>query len=202
MKIIAIAAQKGGVGKTTLTAALAVEASAKYNVAVMDADPQGSLSRWWNLRKAATPHFISCGLHEMQRQFNGLERGGMDFVFIDTPPASSALVAQVMQIADLIIVPTLPTQDDLDSIAPTLAMIRQDQRHIIVLNSVDNRTMLSRQARSALTDLSNYAPTYISNAQIHPQARSEGKTAQELNAESKAACEITALWKYASEQLK
>ncbi|HSF29839.1 MAG TPA: ParA family protein [Candidatus Tectomicrobia bacterium] len=57
MRILAIASQKGGAGKTTLAAHLAVEAerSGAGPVAVVDTDPQGSLAAWWNTRDARLP---------------------------------------------------------------------------------------------------------------------------------------------------
>ena len=51
-KIIAFANQKGGSGKTTLSANLAVLwANSKYKVAVVDADAQNSLTYWLEARK-------------------------------------------------------------------------------------------------------------------------------------------------------
>lgn len=194
MKIIAIAAQKGGVGKTTLTRALSVEASKTARVAVIDTDPQGSLSRWFNERKAETPHFLACDIAHLRKQLNAVGYG-LDYVFIDTPPTSSAIVASVIRCADLVIVPTLPTQDDLDSIAPTLAMIPQSTPHMIVLNRCDMRNTLAKQARSALAQVSSAAKPYLSMAEAHPQSLSDGRAAQELNPNSKAACEVAALWK-------
>jgi cellulose biosynthesis protein BcsQ len=54
MRILTIASQKGGAGKTTLTAHVAVEAerAGAGPVAVVDTDPQGSLAAWWNTRQA------------------------------------------------------------------------------------------------------------------------------------------------------
>lgn len=194
MKIIAIAAQKGGVGKTTITRVLSVEASKTKRVAVIDTDPQGSFSRWFNARKAETPHFLSCDIAHLRKQLNAVSHG-LDYIFIDTPPTHCEIVAAAIQHADLVIVPTLPTQDDLDSIAPTLAMIRQDQKHLIVLNRCDMRNVLAKQARSALAEVSTAAKPYLSMAEAHPQSLSDGRAAQELNQNGKAACEIAALWK-------
>ena len=61
MRILTIASQKGGAGKTTLAAHLAVEAehTGAGPVAVVDTDPQGSLAAWWNSREAPTPLFAS-----------------------------------------------------------------------------------------------------------------------------------------------
>jgi cellulose biosynthesis protein BcsQ len=61
---------KGGGGKTTLAAHLAVEA-VKHKiglVAIIDTDPQASLAGWWNLREAETPAFVQTTLKDLPTQ--------------------------------------------------------------------------------------------------------------------------------------
>ena len=54
MRTIALLTQKGGTGKTTLAASLAVAAAiAGERVIALDLDPQGSLTRWGERRAAA-----------------------------------------------------------------------------------------------------------------------------------------------------
>lgn len=71
MKTILFAASKGGVGKTTLCAVLSAYAGAntKKNVAMIDLDPQGGLTSWWNSRTADYPHLIETTLQAWQRPF-------------------------------------------------------------------------------------------------------------------------------------
>ena len=63
MYTVVAASQKGGSGKTTLSGHLAVEADRAGigPVALIDTDPQGSLSHWWNARAATSPHFVKVG---------------------------------------------------------------------------------------------------------------------------------------------
>ena len=66
MHILVLASQKGGTGKTTLSGHLAVEAqnAGAGPVALIDMDPQGSLSRWWNARAVPEPLFVKVGRFE------------------------------------------------------------------------------------------------------------------------------------------
>src|SRR3569623_879979 len=59
MRVLAMASQKGGSGKTTLSGHLAVQAqlAGAGPVVLIDIDPQGSLSDWWNARHDEYPAF-------------------------------------------------------------------------------------------------------------------------------------------------
>ena len=59
MRVLAMASQKGGSGKTTLSGHLAVQAQRAGcgPVVLIDIDPQGSLSDWWNERETELPAF-------------------------------------------------------------------------------------------------------------------------------------------------
>jgi chromosome partitioning protein len=91
MRILTIASQKGGAGKTTLTAHVAVEAerAGAGPVAVVDTDPQGSLAAWWNTRQADTPRFAAVDMSQLEAQLTGLDEQGMQLVVIDTPRVSA-----------------------------------------------------------------------------------------------------------------
>ena len=67
LRILAVASLKGGVGKTTLTAHLAVQAerTGAGPVALIDTNHQGSLSAWWNSRESPTPSFASVEISEL-----------------------------------------------------------------------------------------------------------------------------------------
>jgi cellulose biosynthesis protein BcsQ len=81
MRILTIASQKGGAGKTTLAAHLAVEAerTGAGRVAVVDTDPQGSLAAWWNTREAPTPLFTSVEIARLPDHLRTLARRQASF---------------------------------------------------------------------------------------------------------------------------
>ncbi len=94
MKVLALTSQKGGSGKTTLAGHLAVaaEMSGAGPVAVIDTDPQGSLTDWWNERQASTPSFLSASITTLSHDLERAHDLGFQLVVIDTPPAISASI--------------------------------------------------------------------------------------------------------------
>jgi len=125
MQIIAVASQKGGSGKTTLAGHLAVAAdrAGVGPVALVDTDRQGSLSEWWNARKAETPLFArtsTAGLAADVERMRGL---GIKFLFVDTPPAIEATIVEVIRQADLVIVPARPSPHDLRAAGATVEIV-------------------------------------------------------------------------------
>ena len=97
MHVVVVANQKGGVGKTTLSGHLAVEADRTRSgtVVLIDTDPQGSLSQWWHERKAETPHLAQIEPGKLKAQLAILEESGIDIAIVDTPPAVTATNRQV-----------------------------------------------------------------------------------------------------------
>jgi chromosome partitioning protein len=106
---------KGGCGKTTLCAHLAVEAEKQGGgpVAVIDTDPQASLARWWNARAAETPSFVQTTLPQLSQQLTALEQARCALVLIDTPGADVSHTRSVIRESDLVLVPSRPSPLDL-----------------------------------------------------------------------------------------
>jgi chromosome partitioning protein len=112
MHVIALISQKGGVGKSSLAGHLAVEAERQSDgpVALIDTDPQGSLSSWWNVRQAETPLFVRGDLTRLKTQLEQLAGQGVKLVVIDTPPAITDSIKAVAAVSDLVIIPTRPAR--------------------------------------------------------------------------------------------
>jgi chromosome partitioning protein len=203
MIVYAIAAQKGGTGKTTQVTHLAVEAAKTLRVGLMDMDGQGSLSRWWNRRQAATPLFFNAALPTLRQSIEGIRQSKeIDALFIDTPPAISETMRQVIALADFVIIPTLASQDDLEAIVPTLQMCNQlNKPHLIVLNQADRR-IITRESKAAIEQMGQAAKVSLSRLNSYAASRTDGRTAPELQPNSTAAREVAALWQavYAASQ--
>lgn len=159
-KIILITHQKGGVGKSTLTFNLAQNFSNNSKVAVLDFDLQGSLSQ---LKEIVTGFDIIPFVEEI----NSISNLKYDFIFIDTPPYLSNHLSKLIQIADLILVPTKAGILDILAIKSTLKLIEHEYKSkstLIVFNMIKPNTTLTQDILISLKEYNiPIAKTYISD---------------------------------------
>ena len=170
MIVIAMAARKGGVGKSLLTASLSVlfdrflraqwreqqlvgappgdeapipEEPEPAQVAVADFDPQGSLTAWHNRRvRMKGPVLIQATPASLSRDLAKLRRGGFKVVVIDTPPGHSDITGHAMAAASMVVIPAKPGQHDLDATLATVAMARAiGARFVVAPNDATYRTV-------------------------------------------------------------
>ena len=110
-KVITIAQQKGGTGKTTLAVNLAL-AFIKYHnlkVAIIDTDPQGSLGKWYIIRSERNISnnnltFKTASLWGAQYESKILKQDH-DIIIIDTPPKIESDARPSIEAADLVLIP-------------------------------------------------------------------------------------------------
>ena len=204
MQTIVLASRKGGAGKTTLCRHLAVEAQRRGcgPIALIDTDPQGGLAGWWNRRQADDPIFIPSSLTDLERTIQTLADGGIRLVFVDTPPAVDTVIKQVIGIADLVIVPSRPSPDDLDAIGATIDLVEAaEKRMVFVINGATKRARLTGQAAVALSQHGTVAPSTIHHSVAFPSSAISGQTVTELDKDGPPALEIIALWDYIEQRL-
>jgi len=155
MDILTIASQKGGAGKTTLSAHLAVEAERQGQgpVAVVDTDPQGSLADWWNQRQAETPLFAAVEVSRLAAHMAELRAQQVNLVVIDTPPALLPVIKAAIQVADLVLIPARPSPHDLRAVGIVVEMAEQLSKPLcFVVNGATPRTTIALQAVQARRD--------------------------------------------------
>ena len=201
-RIIAVASQKGGGGKTTLAAAIGVCAAARgFRVILLDLDPQQSLSDWWNDREGDAPDLITAEPEEITA--GQLRRLSADLVIIDTPPAhdSEARVVAALSAADLAMIPVRPSRLDLKAVARTagLAKAAGVPARYVISQAVARSSLVSQ----AVTVLSKHGPIagIVHGRALYASAMTDGRTAQEIEPRGKAALEIIALWENIAEAL-
>ena len=107
MRVLALASQKGGSGKTTLSGHLAVQAqrAGAGPVVLIDIDPQASLADWWNEREDEFPAFAQTTVARLTADLAALRSQGFRLAVIDTPPAITMAIQSVIQVAELIVIP-------------------------------------------------------------------------------------------------
>jgi chromosome partitioning protein len=204
MRVIVVASQKGGSGKTTLAGHLAVQAerSGAGPVAIIDTDPQASLSEWWNVRKAETPLFARTSVAKLIYDLHRLGDEGASLVIIDTPPAITVAIRDVMVYADLVVVPTRPSPHDLRAVSATLDLVDAAKKPMVfVVNGATPRARITGEAAIALSQHGTVAPVTVHQRTVFASSMIDGRTVMELDAKSTAAQEIEQLWTYVQSRL-
>lgn len=199
MQVLAIASRKGGSGKTTLTGHLAVEAERQGigPVAIMDIDPQGSLADWWNERAATTPSFVNTTLDTLEHDIQELREAGIRFLIIDTPPAITRAIRDVIRVADMVLIPTRPSPHDLRAVAATVTMVEESGKPLVfVLNAATPRARITNEAIVALSQHGPLAPSIVHQRVDFASSMIDGRTVMEVSNTSLAISEIECLWKY------
>jgi chromosome partitioning protein len=205
MKVIAVASQKGGTGKTTLCGHLAVQAErmGAGPVALIDTDPQGSLSDWWNARGAESPAFVQTTLATLTRDLEMLREAGVALVFIDTPPAMTFAIVEVVANADLVLIPVRPSPHDLAAAGATVDVVEKLGKPLVfVVNGASPRARITSEAAIALSQHGTVATGFIHHRTDFASSMIDGRTVMELPRSPRSNAEITALWQYVAKRLQ
>jgi chromosome partitioning protein len=197
VKTIVLASQKGGAGKTTLAAHLAVAAERAGDgpCVMIDTDPQGSLAAWWNSREQETPLFASSTIKDLPERLEMLDKGGCSYVFIDTPPAITESIRAVVALADLVLIPTRPSPHDLRAVGHTVELVTGEQcPFAFVVTQAKPNTRLTIQAVTSLSEHGVVAPSIIHDRVDYAASMIDGRTVLEISGQSRSAEETTTLW--------
>ncbi len=198
MFTVVVASQKGGSGETTLARNLAVAAGA--DAALIDTDPQGSLTDWWNRRQAEAPALARLD-GDMAASLAALAEGGVKLALVDTPPSAHAWMADLLRLADLVLIPVRPSPDDLAAVEATLDLVEAAGRPFaFVVSQAKPGTILAREAVPALAQHGRVAPVIVHDRVEFPTAAIEGRGVTER--ESPGAEEMRQLPHYVMTQLR
>lgn len=199
MRVVVLASQKGGSGKTTLAGHLAVQAelSGAGPVALIDTDPQGSLAKWWNARAAETPAFVGASFENLHHDLEALRQQGFKLVFIDTPPAVTKAIAHVVSYADLVVLPTRPSPHDLRAVGATVEIAdAHNKAMVFVINAATARAKITSEAAVALSQHGTVAPVMLNHRVDFAASMTDGRTVMEYGANGASAKEVRELWDY------
>lgn len=198
-RIVTVAQQKGGAGKTTLAAHLAVAwAKQGHKVGIVDIDPQASLTKWFAERarvKDAVAIELRCvGGWRVQGEVEKLSKL-VDIVVVDSPPHAETESKIAVRSADLVLVPAQPSPMDLWATKVTLDLAKAEKRPaLVILNRMPARGKLADQMRSRYAELGTpVADTVLGSRVAFASSMLEGKGISEQGGAGAAGQEMTAL---------
>lgn len=196
--IITLAQRKGGAGKTTLAAHLAAGwAAAGRRVAVLDVDPQRSLSQWVEIRRRAHADgdigftAIAVSGWKLGLELDRLRRDH-DVILIDSPPHAEMDSRAAIRAADLVVIPVQPSPMDLWATQATLEIARaENRRALLVLNRVAPRARLTQEIAASLGrgDI-RLAATTLGNRTAYAASLAAGEGIEEYEPSGAAAGEM------------
>lgn len=201
MKILTIANRKGGAGKSTCAAHLAIEAKNQgLETILIDMDPQKTLEGWWDNRVADDISLLDVSSTELAEKLPILETKGFDLCIIDTPGDASENAISGISVADLVLIPSKPTAPDLSAIGRTINIVEKyKKKFVFVITQSLSNSKSSLQASSALSGFGAVAPSTISNRVSYQRAMGQGASAGEVD--KLAQEEISDVWNFVSGRL-
>ncbi len=200
MYIIAVVAEKGGTGKTTIALDLAVTATQKgHKVAVLDVDPQATASKWTDRRTEDTPWVVPTHAVRIAAAIEQAKGQGVNFIVIDTPPHSSTEAAEAARRADMVVSPVeahVFGLETMDKLADLLKIAGNPPAFVVVNKAPTQGTEGASAVEYIKQQGFTVAPVILHLRAAHRHASNVGKVAAEFEVDSKAAQESLQLYAY------
>lgn len=205
MKIVAMAARKGGCGKSTITTHLAVAAVQDgKRVAIVDLDPQATVAEWADERGEDPPDVVSSQPARLPKIIEAM-RGNYDLVLIDTPPTTGEADRVAIEIADLVLVPTRIQTSDIAAVLRSIDKASSQRKPTWVIfndEAPSRRKSVAEETRAVLAQRGiEVAPQVIHSRIIYGESQDAARTALEVEPSSTAANEMRALYGWLTQQL-
>jgi len=205
-RIITIAQQKGGSGKTTIVAHLAVSFAYKNKkVAIIDIDPQQTITMWYNIRSGNTGQALNnltCVSSPGWRLSNEIAKlkSSYDIIIIDSPPHIETEAKTAIRESDLVLIPMQASPADLWASKATIAMAEKEQKNIaIICNRMNANAKLTKEI---LKQVPYLLKSTLGNRIAFAACLLEGKTVTETEASGIAAKEVNDLVMELSKKIK
>jgi chromosome partitioning protein len=197
MKTLAIIAQKGGSGKTTIAVHMAVCAALHdRKAALIDLDPQANAWDWNESRPGGRKlDAVKGNAHQLADLLNQAKAAGIDLAIIDTAPHSDSAAATAAQLADFVLIPCRPARFDLRAIASTVEIARLAKSPAAVVINAAPRGKLVDEARLALKEQGiTVMDTVLHQRVAYSHAVIDGRSVHEYEPDGQATAEIEELY--------
>lgn len=142
MIVVSVCCLKGGVGKSTISTALAVRATEDFSrVGIIDVDPNQGATQWHYARiQGGFPYepTVLSGAVDVSEALKVFIQDSRDFVIIDGGPSSSMLAQEAIDYSEIAIVPTRSAGQDFGSTCDTIEICRSvETPFLLVLNEMN-----------------------------------------------------------------
>ncbi|MBV9747923.1 MAG: AAA family ATPase [Acetobacteraceae bacterium] len=198
MQTLAMIAQKGGTGKTTLALSLAVVAEAAgQTVLVIDLDPQASACRWSDRRATDTPTVMDAQPARLAAALAKAAQAGVDLAIVDTPARMEQAAVEAAKVADLVLIPCKPSILDLETLRTTAELVqgRAKRLPVVILNAIPAQGTRHEQAAEAIAGMGlTVCPTHVGQRVAFEYAAQAGQSVTEYEPDGRAALDIRQLY--------
>lgn len=205
-KVIAVIAQKGGAGKTTVAIGVAVAAAlAGKTAAVIDLDTQASASNWRDRRQTENPAVVAAPPSRLRQTVEAARTHGADYIVIDTPGKVDSAVIDAARLADLVLIPAAPQIFHLETL-PTLRdllRIAGNPPAFVVLNSIHPQATVQTPVAKLMINRNfgfDVCPAHLCRRDVYADTQTTGVTPLEADPGGHAANELRRLYEFTVEQ--
>lgn len=193
MLVIALVSQKGGAGKSTIAANLTAYAASSSKTAIIDLDPQASISTWHSFRESDDITLLTSHPPLLAKQIKKLKADGYDLCVVDTPPHNSTAAATAINEADLTVIPVRPSSFDLIAVQATFNLLGENLGAVIV-NAVPSGTAVQESAIDFVKESGVRLLGTVGQRIAFQHASNSGLGVTEYESDGKAASEIKKIW--------
>lgn len=202
MAVIVVGGSKGGIGKSSLSAHLCIEAMKNgYRVVLVDLDGgvegQGSLSRW-HYRRGLNGHETPQLQRAMKYPDEELEEAigsGADFVIVDTPPGNIERTGEAIDAADIVVIPVRASPLDVESMDAIVEKCEGlETPFVFVMNAIKPNSKMTSGSRSYLSNYGEVLKQEIADRVGYASSFITGQVGQETETRGPIPKEIGALW--------
>jgi chromosome partitioning protein len=215
-KTIVVASPKGGCGKSTVARALAVRAAQLgRNVVAFDFDTQRTLCKWWakrpdegraNMRVEGLDFDDwSTRFFDLQKEMDSAGRLTAEILIMDLPPSveyAMGPVRAMIEKADYVLVPTQPSEDDVETVEPWMESVRKlNPRAAFVLNRVNRQARSTSDYQNRLLETGRLCPILILESEEVKKAHTHGCTVLDINLRSEVPKRFEGLYSFVAQEI-